>query len=260
MPDSSIIKETLLPLFLLAGESDTLRADSLGFWRVGDERFWLPRFTFRRTQIKKHRIKIGVFATIHGDEPAGLFGLIDFLRQLSDDPMLGRDYDLRIYPLCNPTGFVDGTRHSRSGVDLNREFWKNSSEPEVNLLEKELFSQRFDGLIALHSDDTSEGVYGFIKGATLAEHLLKPSLAAAAHLLPTNSASQIDGFHAMEGIIRSGYPGILAAPPDTHPTPFEIILETPALAPMKLQREAFVLALTAILAEYRRMISYGGDL
>ncbi|HEX8371328.1 MAG TPA: succinylglutamate desuccinylase/aspartoacylase family protein [Chthoniobacterales bacterium] len=260
MPDSSIIKETLLPLFLLAGESDTLRAESLGFWRRGEERFWLPRFTFRRTRVKKSRIKIGLFATIHGDEPAGLHALIDFVRLLAEDPMLGRDYDLRIYPLCNPTGFIDGTRHSRSGLDLNREFWNNSSEPEVELLEKELLTQKFDGIIALHSDDTSEGVYGFVKGATLTEHLLKPSLAAAAHLLPTNLSNQIDGFHAVEGIIRSGYPGILAAPPEISPTPFEIILETPALSPMDLQRQVFVLALSAILGEYRKLISYGGDL
>ncbi|MEO7932367.1 MAG: succinylglutamate desuccinylase/aspartoacylase family protein [Chthoniobacterales bacterium] len=260
MPDSSIIKETLLPLFLLAGESDTLRAESLGFWRVGEERFWLPRFTFRRTRIKKTRIKIGLFATIHGDEPAGLHALIAFVKLLSEDPMLGRDYDLRIYPLCNPTGFIDGTRHSRSGVDLNREFWRGSTEPEVGLLEHELLTQHFDGLIALHSDDTSEGVYGFVKGAMLTEHLLKPSLAAASHLLPTNLSNQIDGFHAVEGVIRSGYAGILSAPHDVNPAPFEIVLETPALAPLDLQRDVFVLALSEILGEYRKLISYGGDL
>ena len=257
---SESIKEILLPLFLQAGDSETLRAESLGFWKVGDERFWLPRFTFRRTRVKKTRIKIGIFATLHGDEPAGLFALIDFLIKLNEDPMLGRDYDLRIYPLCNPTGFIDGTRHSRTGQDLNREFWRNSVEPEVALLEKELLTQRFDGIIALHSDDTSEGVYGFVKGATLTEHLLKPSLSAAAHLLPTNLSAQIDGFHAVEGIIRSGYPGILSAPPDMHPVPFEIVLETPALAPLELQREAFVLVLTSILGEYRKLISYASDI
>jgi len=260
LPDSSIIKKTLLPLFLLAGESDTLRAESLGFWRVGEDRFWLPRFTFRRTRLKKSRIKVGIFATIHGDEPAGLHGLIDFLEALVKNPELGKDYDLRIYPLCNPSGFVDGTRHSRSGLDLNREFWKNSTEPEVRLLEKELLTQHFAGTIALHSDDTSDGVYGFAKGATLTEHLLKPSLAVAAHLLPTNLSAQIDGFHAVEGIIRGGYPGILAVPPDLQPTPFEIILETPALAPMDLQREVFVLSLSSILEQYRRVISYANDI
>jgi len=201
-----------------------------------------------------------MFATLHGDEPAGLYGLIDFIAELDRDPMLGRDFDLRMYPLCNPTGFVDGTRNSRSDLDLNREFWRNSDEPEVRLLEKELCVQKFDGIISLHSDDTSEGVYGFEKVVLLTEHLLKPSLAAAARALPTNLSAQIDGFHAVEGIIHSGYEGILSAPPVISPAPFEIVLETPALAPMELQRKAFVLALTEILGEYRKLISYASDI
>ena len=68
------IKEILLPLFIQVGASDTLRADSLGFWRAGENRFWLPRFVFQRTQVVKSRIKVGIFAGIHGDEhgPASL--------------------------------------------------------------------------------------------------------------------------------------------------------------------------------------------
>src|SRR2546428_10791780 len=45
---SRSIKKLLLPLFLQVGTSLTLRADSLGFWRVGEDRFWLPRFVFQR--------------------------------------------------------------------------------------------------------------------------------------------------------------------------------------------------------------------
>lgn len=254
------IKELLLPLFIQVGTSDFLRADSLGFWRCGEDRFWLPRFVFQRTQAVKPRIKIGVFAGLHGDEPAPILGLIDFVKQLDTNPMLGRDYQLWIYPFCNPGGYVDGTRHSRSGKDLNREFWRQSSEPEVVLLEKEIRTQRFNGIIALHSDDTSDGVYGFVRGATLTRHLLQPALAAAEAALPTNRDSHIDGFHAVNGIIHTAYDGILCSPPDTHPEPFEIILETPQLAPLELQRKAFALALECILSEYRRMISFAADI
>lgn len=254
------IKELLLPLFIQVGTSDFLRADSLGFWRSGEDRFWLPRFTFQRTQTAKQRIKVGIFAGLHGDETAAILGLIDFVKQLDEDPMLGRDYQLWIYPLCNPGGYVDGTRHSRSGRDLNREFWKLSTEPEIGLLEQELRRQQFDGIIALHTDDTSQGVYGFVRGATLTRHLLQPALAAAEAALPVNKESRIDGFHAMEGIIETAYDGILTAPPKTHPAPFEIILETPHLAPVDLQRRAFALALESILSEYRRMISFAANL
>jgi len=254
------IKGLLLPLFVQVGTSDFLRADSLGFWRSGPERYWLPRFIFQRTQLIKPRIKIAIFAGLHGDEPAAILGLIDFVKQLDENPLLGKDYQLWIYPLCNPTGYVDNTRHSRSGLDLNREFWKFSTETEVMLLEQEIRRQQFDGIISLHSDDTSHGVYGFVRGATLTRHLLQPALAAAEAALPTNKESHIDGFHAVDGIIHTAYDGILSAPPDAHPAPFEIILETPQLAPEDLQRKAFVLALECILSDYRQMISFAANI
>jgi hypothetical protein len=254
------IKEILLPLFIQVGTSDFLRADSLGFWRVGEDRFWLPRFVFQRTHIVKPRIQIGIFAGIHGDEPASVLGLIDFVRELNEMPELGREFQIWLYPLCNPAGFTDGTRHSRSGLDLNRDFWKNSDEPEVKLLEEEIRRRSFDGIISLHTDDTSEGVYGFVRGATLTKHLLTPALAAAEAALPRNKLSQIDGFHAIEGIIHSGYGGILSAPPETHPEPFEIVLETPHHAPVELQRQAIVLALREILSSYREMISFAANI
>jgi protein MpaA len=260
LPVRQTIKEILLPLFIQVGASDTLRADSLGFWREGEDRFWLPRFVFQRTQIVKPRINVGIFAGIHGDEPASMLGLIDFVRALDASPEFGRDFQLWIYPMCNPSGYVDGTRHSRSGLDLNREFWNGSPEPEVKLLEEEIRRRKFDGIISLHSDDTSDGMYGFVRGATLTKHLLGPALAAAEAALPRNTNEFIDGFYAVEGIIHSGYGGILSAPPDTHPEPFEIVLETPHAAPLDLQRQAFVLALEATLAEYREVISYAADI
>jgi protein MpaA len=94
------MKELLLPLFIQVGSSDFLRADSLGFWRVGADRFWLPRFAFQRTQMEKPRIKVGIFAGLHGDEPAPILGLIDFVKRLDSNPMAGRDFQLWIYPFC----------------------------------------------------------------------------------------------------------------------------------------------------------------
>jgi hypothetical protein len=176
------------------------------------------------------------------------------------NPFLFRAYRIHLYPICNPTGFEDGTRHARSGHDLNREFWRGSSDPEIGLLERELLTQKFHGLIALHSDDTSDGLYGFARGHTLTEHLLKPALAAAQAALPVNMGSMIDGFHAVDGIIHCGYDGILSSPPGVAPAPFEIVLESPHHAPADLQRTAFVLALTEILREYRRLMSYAANI
>jgi hypothetical protein len=256
------IRQLLLPLFLQVGTTaQSLHADSAGFWRVGDDRYWLPRLIFRGgNETGEPTVRLAIFAGLHGDEPAGVHALVDLLRALEADPWVGRAYRIHIYPLCNPTGYEDGTRHARSGVDLNREFWRGSLEPEVGIIERELLLHKFHGLISLHSDDTSDGLYGFVRGAMLTRHLLKPALAAAEAALPVNQAAMIDGFHAVEGIIHTAYKGILTAPPGSTPAPFEIILESPHHTPMDLQRRAFVLALTEILRHYRRMISYAADI
>jgi hypothetical protein len=256
------IKQLLLPLFLQVGTTaQSLRADSAGFWKVGEERYWLPRLIFRGgNETGEPTIRLAIFAGLHGDEPAGVHAVVDLLRELEANPFVGRAYRIHIYPLCNPTGYEDGTRHSRSGLDLNREFWRGSLEPEVGIIERELLLHKFHGIISLHSDDTSDGLYGFVRGHTMTEHLLKPALAAAEAALPVNQAAKIDGFHAVEGIIRSAYDGILTAPPGSAPAPFEIILESPHHSSMELQRRAFVLALTEILRHYRRMIAYAADI
>jgi protein MpaA len=206
------------------------------------------------------RVRIGLFAGIHGDEPAGSHALVRFTEILCKEPNLAKGYDLFFYPVCNPRAFAAGTRLSPSGKDLNREFWRNSSEPEVQLLENEIRSKAFQGLVSLHSDDTSDGIYGFVRGAVLTRGLLEPALAAAEGIIPRNRKPIIDGFPAENGIISKCYDGILTSPPELHPAPFEIILETPQSAPLDLQVEAFVVALRTILVEYQKLLAFAANL
>jgi hypothetical protein len=250
------LRALLLPLLLEVAASPYLIADSIGMWRVNEERFWMPRFIFQRTQQTKRRIKVGIFAGIHGDEPEAVLGLVDLVRGLNSRPEVARDYRLLIYPMCNPSGVIDGTRCSRSGADLNRKFWQNSAEPEVRLLELELRREQFDGIISLHTDDTSDGVYGFARRSSAEKHdLLHDALEAAHHALPRCRSKLIDGFAATNAIIRGCYTGVLSAPAEQQPQPWEIILETPQSAPVHLQRQAFVLAVGMILGRYRTHLS-----
>ena len=224
------------------------------------EKYALPRYLFVGPRGGDTPIRIGIFAGVHGDEPEGVHALVQFVKLLEAKPELAAGYYLSIYPVCNSTGFEDNTRFSRGGRDLNREFWKNSSEPEVRLLEAELQSRSFQGIIALHTDDTSEGFYGYARGATLTKHLIEPALRAAEKYLPRNENPVIDGFNARRGIIRDSFEGVLTAPPKIRPRPFEIILETPAAPPVFLKELAFVVALQTILAEYNKFIAYAPNL
>src|SRR5215471_694845 len=249
------IERFLEPLMGAAG----VGLESLGSFEIGGQSYSLPRFTFRGPN-SSDPIRIGLFAAIHGDEPAGALAAVRFLLHIASDPDLAENFLLQVYPICNPTGFEDNTRHSRRGRDLNREFWHGSSEVEVQILEQELQGGQFSGIIQLHADDTSEGIYGFVRGHTLTENLLRPALSAAGKILPRNANATIDGFAARDGIIYDHYDGVLAAPVQMDPLPFEIILETPHRAAMHLQVEALVVALRTILTEYRRLISFAANI
>ena len=254
------VADVLAPLDKLAASSVHLVADRSATFSSSGQSYVMPRYVFVGPKGGDEPIRLGLFAGIHGDEPEGVHALVGFLQLLERKPELAKGYRLYVYPVCNPTGFEDRTRHARGGKDLNREFWINSSEPEVRLLESELAAHSFQGIISLHTDDTSHGLYGYAHGATLTHSLIGPALKAAEQFLPRNENGTIDGFAACNGIIRDSFPGTLRTPPGARPRPFEIILETPQAAPNYLKESALVVALQEVLTRYREFIAYAPNL
>lgn len=249
------VNRLLAQLDQLAERSPNFLSKSLGQYEVGGQRYALPRYIYLGPSGGGDIIRIGIFATIHGDEPEGALALTRFVVELEKNPEIAKGYALFIYPVCNPTGFEDNTRHARSGRDLNREFWTESSGPELRYLESEICLHAFDGIITLHCDDTSNGLYAFVSGAVLTEHLTEPALRAAEQFLPRNKRRVIDGFNAQRGILTDCYAGVLKSVPGLARPPFEITLETPQKTPLHLQVEAFNVALKTILVEYSYLLA-----
>jgi hypothetical protein len=254
------ISDLLAPLDQVAANSPNIVVNRDARFESDGESYVLPRYLFIGPKSGDAPIRIGIFAAIHGDEPEGAYAAVRFLQFLETYAELAAGYCLTVYPVCNPTGFEDKTRHSRRGKDLNREFWNKSAEPEVGLLQAELVSRSFHGIISLHVDDTSDGFYGIVNGATLAKNLIEPALKAADAFLPLDKRGLIDGFPARNSVVRDSFPGILSAPPVVRPRPFEIILEAPKGQPAFLTECAFVAALQSILAGYRKFIAYAQNL
>lgn len=261
MPTDPRDFRTLLgPLFELAEGCVDVLGTMAGVFSFDGRRYGIPRFMFNGPAAAHEPIRLGLFAGVHGDEPAGCEALACLLNELVANPEIAKGYDLVIYPVCNPTGYEDGTRHNRAGLDLNREFWQDSAQPEVQILERELRTHRFQGIVTLHADDTCDGLYGYAHGRTLNEALLRPALRSCERILPRDTRANIDGFAATESILQDCFPGVLAAPPEQKPQPFDLIFETPARAPLSRQTDAAVEALRSILAEYRKFIAYAQDL
>lgn len=241
--------------------SDYLFYSEIGKFRHGETAYSLPRFVFIGPGPIDEPVRIGIFAAIHGDEPETAFAALEFLRLLLKEPERARGYQIYVYPVSNPTGLEDRTRHSRSGLDLNREFWKGSKEPEVYYLERELGVLQFQGVIALHADNTTDGVYAYVRGATLTEALARPAIEAAEAYLPRAAGTIIDGFPATDALIKHHcYDGVLSNPAELHPAPFELIFETPQESPFQLQVGAAVAALDRILEAYRPFLAFGQNL
>lgn len=251
----------LEPLNTLCAVSDKLYESPLSPFLVAGQVHRLPRYVFISPGWDGPYLRVGLFAAIHGDEIAGSHALVRLLQRWQENPDEVRGYELFVYPVCNPSGFDTGTRHNAQDLDLNREFWHDppSGQPEVRALEQELSALQFDGIISLHADDTSEGLYGLVNGASLTRYVLEPALNAAERYLPRNHDASIDGFAAHNGIVMEPCPqcyrGVLSAPEESAPRPFEIVFETPQGAPLEAQIHAHMAAVHTMLETYRVMRS-----
>ncbi len=258
--DSTALERLLAPLDQIVADSPSLVPNRGARFDVAGQEYELPRYIFIGPGGGDAPIRVGIFAGIHGDEPEGPRAVVQFVKLLEAKPELVTGYCLYLYPVCNPTGYEDHTRRSRSGKDLNREFWTNSVEPEVRLLQAELVSRSFQGIISLHTDETGKGFYGVVRGATFTRHLIEPALQAAEAFLPRDTRTQIYNFRAQRGVIRDAHEGALSAPPRVRPRPFEIVLKTAKAPPSYLKDYAFLSALETILVEYRKFIAYAQNL
>ncbi len=256
------LAERLATLHQLAARCPALTIGEIGtFTPPGSptKKHSLPRITYSGPRAAYDTpLHIGIFGGLHGDEPASVDAILTLAERLATAPEPATGYELDLYPIANPTGLEDGTRANRAGADLNREFWQTppSIHAEIRLLENELRTRHFDGLITLHADDTSEGVYGYTHGHILNEALLEPALRAASLILPRDRRATIDGFAASNSKISRCFNGILASPPGQRPKPFDLIFETPGLAPHDQQVEAAITALETILDEYRVFLAH----
>lgn len=248
----------------VADNSRHLLSRAVKKFEVGGAEYGIPRFIWAGPPGGGETFRLGLFATLNGDEPEGAYALTRLLSQLEALPELARGYAFSLYPLCNPTGFEDHTRLSRAGHALNRLFWTDSAAPEVRFLESEIWMQAFHGTINLRSDADSDGVYGFASGALLSRELLEPALQAAETFLPRNRQRQIEGIPARRGMvyadIYNAQQGVLRAVPGLENPPFEITLATPRHAALHLQVEALNAALLAIIEQFRQLQAIGQNI
>ena len=117
--------------------------------------------------------KIGILASIHGDEKGPAVATLNFLKVLVENPhnneslnKIKSNVDFYIIPTGNPTGWDNNTRKNGNDVDLNRNFTEGwveivggnnnsgsgpASEIETQLIEQWMEDNQFDYFIDFHN-------------------------------------------------------------------------------------------------------------
>jgi protein MpaA len=249
------INDALKTLTAVSVCSDYLYYLPLGLFHYGHDPYRLARYVFLGPAASDEPIKIGLFAALHGDEAEGTQALVEFLLRLHLEPERARGYQIFVYPVCNPTGFEDGTRATRRGHDLSRELWNGSRQPEAYYLERELGVLQFHGVVSLRSMPDTNCIHAHVAAATLDKALVQPALKAAEKFLPRDKSRGRDQIIPATTAGWNGYEWGLSNPAELKPAPFELTFETPRKAPPELQSKAAVAALNRILEEYRPFLA-----
>lgn len=140
-------------------------------------------------------------AGIHGDEPAGVFAILQLLEQSLLTPYLN-NWEIIILPCLNPDGFEQSTRNNFEDIDLNRQFKLLDPPLEVKLAQS-VFDIPFDLTLELHEDIDSPGYYLYQKSKTGSKNhqLGNIILQKIGPIMPVNQQTEIDGMPATNGVI-----------------------------------------------------------
>jgi len=109
----------------------TARVDGLGELQYEPFKYEMYRV------ISGHgNIDVLISGGVHGDEPAGVYSVLDFLengaKKYSDD------FRFFAYPCINPSGFELDKRENKNGINLNREFKDEPEYKEIILINRSL--------------------------------------------------------------------------------------------------------------------------
>lgn len=254
------VAETVSPIDLLCASSVNLMSKPLGAFQHGGHNYFIPRYLFVGPRGGGDPIRVGLFAGVHGDETEGTFALIEFIQNLEKWPKIAQGFCLFVYPIANPSGFEAGTHQTAGGVNIAHDIWKNSTSPEVQALQSELWMHGFDGVVYLNTSPSASELAVAIGGPIFARHLLGSALNTAQDVLPQTVDSSRTALPPLKSAMLEGPSELLRAAPGLKARPFEVVITIPQRSPAYLQKTAVSLLLQSIFEEYRNFIAFGANL
>ncbi|MDL5053643.1 M14 family metallocarboxypeptidase [Oscillatoria laete-virens NRMC-F 0139] len=186
---------------------------------------------------------------VHGDEPAGVLGLMGFLEQMS--PAWRKKVALSVFPCVNPWGYERNLRENKQGQDINRMFKRGANCVEVRLMTRAWRGRTFDFVATCHEDYDAPGAYVY-ELKSQPPFWGREILRAFSRHVSIDPRPVIEGQPANQGLIRRDLGKL---PRGLHPeaiylvkgarphTGHTLTFETPSLQPLENRVAAQIAAL-----------------
>ncbi len=206
----------------------------------------------RRPRSRAGR-RLLVAAGFHGEEPAGPWGLVRFLRLVPDALLDGTN--LSLIPLVNATGFAAGRRLNARGENPNRGYdparpgERASAEGEILLGQRErLLAAAADGLLCCHEDEGVQAAYVYtLEPAATPGRFSQGLVATMGRYFPLLPDGTVDGCPVSGGLVFNHHDGSFESWAVRHGTPLAATIETPGRAGFARRVEAQAALVMAFL-------------
>jgi hypothetical protein len=173
------------------------RTEIAGYAKYGKDTY--PIFLFKHTS-KTATKTIVITSGHHGDEPFAINILLKWL--LKFIPSENQEFNLYIYPVCNPYGYETGSRDNGARQDTNndKKFIKNSKVQELAIL-FEVYPVNVDMIIDIHGDTRKENVFIYEHKSENLPSIAEYSLIENDNLIPFLKQKTLDTDKVINGVI-----------------------------------------------------------
>lgn len=139
---------------------------------------------------------------IHGDEPGGVWAVLEFLKRYPSLPDLYQRFEFTILPCTNPFGYEHNTRHNSDRIDLNRQFRHASPPVEVQWVKNAVAGRPFLLAMEFHEDVDTPGFYLYELTQRGEAPWGREMISKIGEKYPINRNEEIEGMPAEDGLIH----------------------------------------------------------
>lgn len=129
--------------------------------RYSDEKYPVYKITYNPCTDKKSK-KYLIISGVHGNEPAPVYAVRDFIISLNNKEVKRKDLQIDFILIVNPYGFEFNQRYNGKNVDINRDLTQLKTQ-EAKILAENFNPKDYDKVFDFH-EANAEGFFLYCYG------------------------------------------------------------------------------------------------